>query len=131
MKTGLKSKTRPLRPEKHAGRFTESPQIPCLYIASSESLIQCIMVHRSPCVTLVEKFFPTRWNAERRTLLVHIDNVFSHNSRMTQKFFGYSPLKRLPHPPYSPGFSSSKFYLCGNVKSALAGREIRGGLLCS
>jgi hypothetical protein len=47
MKTHLKLKTRPLRPEICTGRFMKSPRVPYCYDASSERCIQCIMVHRS------------------------------------------------------------------------------------
>jgi hypothetical protein len=35
-----------LRPETYTDRLMESPWVPCCYNASSESFIQCIMVHR-------------------------------------------------------------------------------------
>jgi hypothetical protein len=43
---------------------------------------------------------------------------------MTQNFFGYRPLKRLPHPLYSLDISPPNFYLFGKLKSALIGRRI-------
>jgi hypothetical protein len=75
-------------------------------------------------VPLVEKFFPAGWSTGGSKLVVHIDNALAHNSRMTQNLFGYNPLKRLPHPLYSPDISLLDFYLFGKVRSALIGREI-------
>jgi histone-lysine N-methyltransferase SETMAR len=75
-------------------------------------------------VPLLDKFFPTGWSPGQRKLVVHIDNAAVHNSKMTQNFFDRNPLKRLPHPPYSPDISPSDFYLFGKVKRELIGREI-------
>jgi hypothetical protein len=60
----------------------------------------------------------------RGKLVVHTDNALAHNSRITQNVFGRSPLKRLPHPPYSPNISPSDFYLFRKVESAPIGPEI-------
>jgi hypothetical protein len=46
MKTHMKSKTGPLRPEKYADRLMESPWIPCYCNASSKLVIWRIMVPR-------------------------------------------------------------------------------------
>jgi hypothetical protein len=54
----------------------------------------------------------------------HINNAPVHNSIITQNVFGDNPLNRLPHPLYSHDIFLSDFYLFGNVKSALIGREI-------
>jgi hypothetical protein len=75
-------------------------------------------------VSLLDKFFLAGWSEEQRKLVVHIDNVPVHNSRMTQDFFGHNPMKKLQHPPYSPDISPSDFYLFGKVKSALIRWEI-------
>jgi histone-lysine N-methyltransferase SETMAR len=56
--------------------------------------------------------------------MVHADNAPAHNSRMMQNFFEHNPLKRLPHPPYSPDISSSDFYRFGKGQEALIGHEI-------
>jgi hypothetical protein len=56
--------------------------------------------------------------------MVHVDNAPVHNLRMTRNVFEHNPLKRLPHPPYSPDISPSDFYLFGNAKRALIGQEI-------
>jgi hypothetical protein len=44
------------------------------------------------------------------------------------KLFGYSPLERLPRPPFSTDIFPSDFDLFGNVKSTLIGREILDGI---
>jgi hypothetical protein len=75
-------------------------------------------------ISLFDKFFQAVWTEKQRKLVVYIDNVPVHNSRMTQDFFGHNPLKKLQHPSYSPDISLSDFYLFGKVESALIGREI-------
>jgi hypothetical protein len=75
-------------------------------------------------VSLVEKFFPAGWSAERRKLVVHIDTAPIHNSTMTQNFSGRHPLKWLLHSSYFLCISPSDFYLFGKAKSALIGQEI-------
>jgi hypothetical protein len=70
-------------------------------------------------VPLVAKFFPAGLNAGGRKLLVDNDKAPAHNSKMTQNFFGHSPLKRPPHPAYP-----SAFCLFGKVTSAPIGGEI-------
>jgi hypothetical protein len=56
--------------------------------------------------------------------MVHVDNAPPYASRMTRSFLTHNPLKRLPHPPYSPDISPSDFYLFGQVKGTLIGQEI-------
>jgi histone-lysine N-methyltransferase SETMAR len=75
-------------------------------------------------VLLHEKFFPGWWSVGGSKLVVHIGNTPAHNSRMTQNLCGHNPLKRLPHPPYSPDIYPSDFYLFEKAKSALIGREV-------
>jgi hypothetical protein len=74
-------------------------------------------------VPLVEKFTPAGWSAERRKLIVCIDNALAHSSRTNQNFFWHNRLYRLPHPPFSPDISPSDLYLFGKVNSMLIGRE--------
>jgi hypothetical protein len=63
----------------------------------------------------------------QRRLVVHsdidIDNASAHNARVAQNFFKHNPLKRLPHPPYSPDISPWDFdcSLFGQVQNALVG----------
>jgi hypothetical protein len=45
VKTRSKSRTEPLRPEKYVDSFMEHSWARCCYNASSESFIQCTMVH--------------------------------------------------------------------------------------
>jgi hypothetical protein len=75
-------------------------------------------------VPLLDKFFSTGWNSGQRKLVVHIDNVPVHNSKMNQNFFEQNSLKRLPNPLYSPDIPQLDFHLFGNVKGALIGQEI-------
>jgi hypothetical protein len=75
-------------------------------------------------VPLVARFFPTRWSARPKKLVMHIDNASPYNSRTTQNFFGHNPLKRILHPAYFPDISPSDFYLFGKVKRALIRQEI-------
>jgi hypothetical protein len=48
--------------------------------------------------------------------MVHIGNMPAHNSRLTRSFFEHNPLKRLPHPPYSPDIYQSDLYLFVKVR---------------
>jgi hypothetical protein len=57
-------------------------------------------------------------------MVVPISSAPTHNSRITQTFLGYNPLKRLPHPPYYPDISPSDFHLLWKMDSALIGWEI-------
>jgi hypothetical protein len=56
--------------------------------------------------------------------MVHVDNAPAHNSRMTRNFFEHNPLKRPPHPPYSPDIFPSGFYLFGKGEGMLIRQEI-------
>jgi hypothetical protein len=76
-------------------------------------------------VLLVEKFVPAGWNAERRTLAVHIDNAHAHNLKMAQTFCGHNPLKNHQRLSDCPDISPSEFYLFGKVKRALVGGDPR------
>jgi histone-lysine N-methyltransferase SETMAR len=79
-------------------------------------------------VPLLDAFFRNGPDPTQRKFVVHIDieNASAPNARVTQNFFEHNPLKRLPHPPYSPDISPSdfSFYLFRKVKNALIGREI-------
>jgi hypothetical protein len=75
-------------------------------------------------VRLLDAFFPNGPDPMQRKLVVHIANASAHNARVTQNFFEHNPLKRLPHPPYSPDISPSDFYLFGKMKNTLIGGEI-------
>jgi transposase len=82
------------------------------------------MVHRSKRDPFGSKFLFIWLESKAKQLMVHVDNATAHNSRMTRNFFEHNPLKKLPHPPYSPDISPSDFYLFGKVKRALVGQEI-------
>jgi hypothetical protein len=66
-------------------------------------------------VPLSDPFLPNVDDPTHRKLVIHIDididNAPAHKTRVTQHFFQYNPLKKLPHPPYSPDISPSDFYL--------------------
>jgi hypothetical protein len=74
-------------------------------------------------VSLVEKIFPVEGNAERRKLVVHIENAPAHNPRMTRSLFGHNPLNRITHPSYSHDILPPN-NLFGKVKSVLIWLEI-------
>jgi histone-lysine N-methyltransferase SETMAR len=76
-------------------------------------------------VPLIDKFFPLGWNPVQRKLAVHIDNAPVHNSKMTQDIFENGPLKRIPHPPYSPDISPSDFYFSESEKGPDRPRDSR------
>jgi hypothetical protein len=81
------------------------------------------MVHRSKLGPFGSKFLSIWLDFKAKTLIIHVDNAPAHNSRMTQNFSVHNPLKRLPHPVYSPDISPSDFYLFWKVKGALIGQE--------
>jgi hypothetical protein len=56
--------------------------------------------------------------------MADVDNAPAHNSRMARNFFDHNPLKRLPHPLYSPDISPSDFSFFEKVKEALIEQEI-------
>jgi histone-lysine N-methyltransferase SETMAR len=73
---------------------------------------------------LIDKFFQNGRRPSSRKLVVHVDNAAPYNANMAQNFFGHSPPKTLPHPPYSPDISPSYFYRFGKIKTQLIGHEI-------
>jgi hypothetical protein len=72
---------------------------------------------------LLDAFFPNGPDPTQRKSVVHIDididvdNASAHNARVTPKFFQHNPLKKLPHPLYSPDISPSDFYLASSRES--------------
>jgi histone-lysine N-methyltransferase SETMAR len=82
------------------------------------------MVHRSKLGFFGSKFLSIWLESKAKRLMVHVDNAPVHNSRMTRNFLEHNPLKKLPHPPYSPDISSWDFCLFGKVKGALIGQDI-------
>jgi hypothetical protein len=93
-------------------------------LVSSRALLNASRFVGRNLAPLVKKFFSAEWSAERRKLVVHIDNPPAHNSRMTQSSYGQNPLKRLQHPSYSPDISPSDFSLFEKGKSMLIKYEI-------
>jgi hypothetical protein len=75
-------------------------------------------------VPLLDRFFPGGRDPRQKILAVTIDNASAQDARLTQNFFQYNSLKRLPQPPYSPDISPSDLYRFGKVKNALIGHEI-------
>jgi hypothetical protein len=82
------------------------------------------MVHRSKLDPFGSKFLSIWLESKAKELRVHVGNTPAHNSKMTQQFFEYNPLKRLPHPPYSPDIFPSDFCLFGKAKGVRIGQEI-------
>jgi hypothetical protein len=68
------------------------------------------MVHRSKLVPFGVKFLSIWLESKAKKLMFHRDNAPAHNSRMPLNFFEHDPLKRFPHPPYSPDISPSDFF---------------------
>jgi hypothetical protein len=82
------------------------------------------MVHRSKLGPFGSKFLSIWLESKVKQLMVHVDNVPAHNSRMTRNFFEQNQLKMLPHPLYSPDISPWDFYLFEKVKGAPNRQEI-------
>jgi hypothetical protein len=53
-------------------------------------------------------------------LNVHLDNCRVHFSKVTEQFLIENQLLHVPHPPYSPHFAPSDFWLFGLIKTGLA-----------
>jgi hypothetical protein len=123
MKSRSKSKTKPLRQEKHADRFLESPWVPCCQNALSEGFIQCPVVHQWKLGSRGGEILPGWVECTAKKLVVHIDNTLPQLKGI-QSSFRRNRVKRLPHHPHPPDISPSDFYLFGKVKSALTAREI-------
>jgi hypothetical protein len=86
------------------------------------------MARRSKFDPCGSKFLSIWLESKAKDLMIHIDKAPAHNSIITRNFFEHKPLKRLPHPPYSPNISPSDFYLFGKVKWALSGQKILDGI---
>jgi hypothetical protein len=54
-------------------------------------------------------------------LLVHVDNVPLYRPLASANFLHAHGIRKAPHPPYSPDFAPSDFYLLGYVKHCLVG----------
>jgi len=68
-------------------------------------------------------------------LWIHIDNAPSHSAKITQTTIRDLGISPLPHPPYSPDFPPSDFYLFGYLKGTIRGKifhtveELQGPIL--
>jgi hypothetical protein len=52
-------------------------------------------------------------------MIVHADNAGPYVAKCGTEHIDHNSLKRAPHPPYSPDFGPSDFYLFGSVKHQL------------
>lgn len=60
---------------------------------------------------------------QKQQMLIHFDNVPSHNALEVEDFIEKSTFERIPHPPYSPNLASSDLGLFWTVKENFEGRE--------
>jgi hypothetical protein len=65
----------------------------------------------------------TQIGRTNRKFIVHADNACPHTAKVTLDFLRRNAMKRAQHPPYSPDFAPSDFYLFGRVKQLLTGYE--------
>jgi hypothetical protein len=56
-------------------------------------------------------------------LNVHLDNCRVHFSKVAEQFFIENPLLHVPHPVLCSHLAPSDFWLCGRLKTGLAGRD--------
>jgi histone-lysine N-methyltransferase SETMAR len=56
-----------------------------------------------------------------KKLVVHVDNARAHTAQKCRTFCEENGLRLAPHPPYSPDFAPSDFFLFGYVKECLKG----------
>ena len=52
-----------------------------------------------------------------------MDNATPHRAKSTKSCFKTLRLREADHPPYSPDFAPSDFYLFGKLKGQMAGSE--------
>jgi hypothetical protein len=95
-------------------------------VPTASMFLRCFLpeLHSMRHGSSMETWLPRLRNSSRSKLGMDIKNAPAHNSRMTQNFSGYNPLKALSHSPYSLDISPFDFYLFGKVNCALIGQEI-------
>jgi histone-lysine N-methyltransferase SETMAR len=71
---------------------------------------------------MAAKVFPRGRISHSRRLQLHLDNCRVHFSKATEQFMTENHIRRVPHPPYSPDFAPSDFWLFGHLKTSLAGQ---------
>ena len=66
-------------------------------------------------------------------MTLHWDNARPHRSALATAATRRLKMSQLPHPPYSPDLAPSDFYLFGEIKRRLVGKEITNSeqLLCA
>jgi hypothetical protein len=74
-------------------------------------------------VPLVQEIFPHGRNGRALRLHLHLDNCRVHFSKVAEQFFEANDILRILHPPYSPDFAPSDFWLFGRIKTALVGAK--------
>jgi hypothetical protein len=62
-----------------------------------------------------------------RKLIIHAENAPAQVAPMVQQFLEHNAMKRAAHPAYSSDLAPSDFFLSGDVKQLLAGRQFPDG----
>jgi [histone H3]-lysine36 N-dimethyltransferase SETMAR len=70
---------------------------------------------------MLKKWCEKRPKAGTRGMLLHHDNVSSHQSIKTREFFELKSIKTLPHPSYSPDLAPCDFFLFPLIKKDMRG----------
>ena len=60
---------------------------------------------------------------QRSRVLLHYDNMSSHNSRVVSNTVKELNVELLPHPPYSPDLAICHFWLFQKLKNKLHGQK--------
>jgi hypothetical protein len=57
----------------------------------------------------------------RQHFVIHADNARPHCGKIINRFLDHNSLCPAPHPPHSPDFISSDFWLFGDLKRVFQG----------
>jgi hypothetical protein len=67
--------------------------------------------------------YPERKKSHERRVMVHFGNTPIHNTEEIQEHSTNLGLKRMEHPPYSPGLALCDFCLFGAMKENFSGQR--------
>jgi hypothetical protein len=81
---------------------------------NSQYFVELVMLR------LVPEIFPHGRNRRALRLHLHLDNRRIHFSKVAEQFLEANDILRILHPPSSPDFAPSDFWLFGRVKTTLA-----------
>lgn len=72
---------------------------------------------------LQTEVYPDGRRKHSKKYSIHMDNAKPHTSVQTKSWISKSEFVQIEHPPYSPDIAPSDFYLFGNLKTNLKGKE--------